>query len=540
MRLSQRWLSSQILLVVVAGWVIGLAAIHHAWLVPSIQSQLARQESSAAVRWIEQGLAGLARERNDLGQRCRRLADDPPAIARLVSPRNNTTPATAPDSSSRDANVAVVVCSADRTIARMSGWMGQGSVRPGRDGWQLGQSLDNSPVFPPAWQESDLTGLASVGGRTCLFAREAIGDGAAPGDKGGWIVLVRPIDWPMLQELSDVSGVQVMVVDSPRRETAGNADNAIEHWSTGSGSLSATAALKDSLGRPIAQLQVSGSTIDLNSSAASMRGGYMVQLLWLIGSALVTFVVIYLLFIRPLAILVRRLSARDVTDNRDRLASGLFAETGILARKFSDVMGRIVTLSETDPLTGLTNRRQFRLLLEHEFNLSLRHNAPLAVLMIDVDFFKQVNDKYGHLVGDEVLTMVARTIQDAVRKTDVSGRYGGEEFAVVLPRTSMDQAAVLGERIRDEILRRVVMHEQDLVKVTVSVGVASMPQMACRRPEDLLNFADQAMYVAKRAGRNRTELASEMNAETQAQSPLAVSRSVLAAVGSSSCQNATG
>ncbi|MDD4891651.1 MAG: GGDEF domain-containing protein, partial [Phycisphaerae bacterium] len=200
-------------------------------------------------------------------------------------------------------------------------------------------------------------------------------------------------------------------------------------------------------------------------------------------------------------------------------SAGLFAETGILASKFGDVMDRIVVLSETDSLTGLTNRRQYQILLDHEFNMSKRHNAPLAVLMIDVDHFKLVNDRYGHLVGDEVLQMIAHVIRDACRKTDVAGRFGGEEFSVILPRTSMDQAAVLADRIRTEVLHRVVMHEQEMVKAAISIGVASIPQMPCNRPEDLVDFADRALYCAKRTGRNRTVLANQLVPEEPANAP---------------------
>lgn len=509
MKFSRRWLSSQILLLVIAGWVSGLACIHHVWLVPSIKSQLEKQENSAAVRWIEQSLNGLARERRNIDGLCESFAKSAEAGQRLQAAGRHRAPSTLPDGPLHAKSYSVALCSRDRRVLSLAGWLEQDGPPNHSTTWPMGTDLSGSAVFPAGWAGSSFTGLVSLGGRSCLFARRPIGP---PDQPSGYAVVVRAIDPPMLADLSAQTGVNVMVISS-RSQTAHSND--IASWSTGNGSLSAEVMLKDSLGRSIGRLQVTGSVIDFNASAERMRSAYLVQLLWLIGSALFMFAVVYALFIRPLSILVRRLGDMELTQKRRKLSAGLFAETGILARKFSDVMDRIVQLSETDALTGLKNRRHYQLLLSHEFNMSRRHNAPLAVLMIDVDHFKMVNDRHGHLVGDEVLQMVARTIQDACRKSDVAGRYGGEEFSLILPRTSTDQALVLGERIRSEVLHRSIMHAEELVKVTISVGVASMPQMPCQRPEDLIDHADRALYAAKHAGRNRTICASQLDEKNQ-------------------------
>ncbi len=549
MKIMQRWLSSQILLMVIVAWVIGLALIHHLWLVPSMKRQMAREESSVSVGWIEQSLSGLARERKALARlgeawTASLLAtpgDGPARSAQGLAAHSADAdaglrgraaaagpPTTLPDQAVRDlAPNGLIVCDARRKVLATFGWLTQNHPnRPPRT-WNVGDDLTGGPLFPatlqgppptgaarsgpgaqpPAsrnrlgpLQSPQLTGMVLANSRVCLFARQPV--------SGGYIFLVRPIDWPMLQDLSNVTGVNVTVTDTP---ISGGGLDSVNRWSAAPGMLAAEVNLRDSLGKPIGRVRATGNVlVDMNSSTEKIRSAYLVQLLWLIGSSLVTFAVVYLLFIRPLAILVRRLSDKELTSKREGLSSGLFAETGILARKFSDVMDRIVVLSETDPLTGLANRRQFQILLNHEFHLSKRHGSPLAALMIDIDFFKQVNDRYGHLLGDEVLQMVAATVHQVCRKTDVCGRYGGEEFAVVLPRTDMQQAAHIGERVREEIIQRAVRHGVEKVAVTVSVGVAAIPEMPCTRPEDLLDLADKALYRAKGSGRNRTVLASEL------------------------------
>jgi diguanylate cyclase (GGDEF)-like protein len=404
----------------------------------------------------------------------------------------------------------------------------------------VGDSLAGGPIFPPATVTADLGGLASVGGRACLFARQPIGDRHTP---DGFAVFVRPIDNTLLGELAKTTGVGITVIDLPLAggSAAASSSDHPARATVAAGTLFAETSLQDSLGRPIARLRVSGSVAELDRAASNMWSAYLVQLCWLLGWGLVTFAAVYLLFIRPLSILVRRLSAPDVAGQRSGLATGLFAEAGILATKFAGVMGRIVELSQIDGLTGLINRRQFQILLDHEFNMSHRHGSPLAMMMIDVDRFKRVNDTFGHLVGDEVLAMVARAVAESTRRSDVCARYGGEEFAVILPRTTMEQALPIAERIRDEIARRVVLRNPDSIKVTASIGVASIPEMMCARPEHLVDAADRALYLAKRLGRDRAVLASELPPTETALGPGPLAHSALdvpPATGSSSASAA--
>jgi diguanylate cyclase (GGDEF)-like protein len=170
---------------------------------------------------------------------------------------------------------------------------------------------------------------------------------------------------------------------------------------------------------------------------------------------------------------------------------------------------RLVRSGLTDVLTGWHNRRYLQTRLHEEIARSQRDQSALTCLMIDVDYFKKINDQYGHLAGDEILRQVARRIEIEVRDSDVSARYGGEEFVVLLPRTGIGAGRLLAERMRNAVLAEqfVLPGVAEPVAVTVSIGVAehgSMPgtEDLSVAAERLIAFADDALYVAKASGRN--------------------------------------
>jgi diguanylate cyclase (GGDEF)-like protein len=167
----------------------------------------------------------------------------------------------------------------------------------------------------------------------------------------------------------------------------------------------------------------------------------------------------------------------------------------------------------TDELTGLANARAFRSILDREIERSRRFQSPLSLVMLDLDDFKQVNDRYGHQQGDEVLASVAAVLRDFSRDIDAPARYGGEELAVVLPQTDSDGAELLAERMREAVerLRVPSVSGRDPLRVTASFGVASVPESAADR-EELVAAADAALYRAKRGGKNRVERAERVAA----------------------------
>jgi diguanylate cyclase (GGDEF)-like protein len=163
-------------------------------------------------------------------------------------------------------------------------------------------------------------------------------------------------------------------------------------------------------------------------------------------------------------------------------------------------------LAITDVLTGLRTRRFFGAQLPVEIAKARRSGAPLAVLIVDIDHFKSINDGYGHPAGDRVLVEVARRLQESVRPSDVLARYGGEEFAVVVPSVSFEELAAIGERLRNQIASSQIQVATDVwLHVTVSIGTSTMPVNG-GTPAELITTADRALYAAKAQGRDRVVL----------------------------------
>ncbi|MDC0746809.1 MULTISPECIES: GGDEF domain-containing protein [Polyangium] len=159
-----------------------------------------------------------------------------------------------------------------------------------------------------------------------------------------------------------------------------------------------------------------------------------------------------------------------------------------------------------DGLTKAFNKRYFLSRLETEIAYAKRHRAPLSLVMFDVDHFKRVNDTYGHLAGDYVLTKISKLTMNTVRTEDVFARYGGEEFGVICRGVSLGNAGILGERLRSAVETASFEHEGTRIPITISVGVAASPDLPVETPEQLIAAADEALYQAKRTGRNRVLL----------------------------------
>jgi diguanylate cyclase (GGDEF)-like protein len=158
-------------------------------------------------------------------------------------------------------------------------------------------------------------------------------------------------------------------------------------------------------------------------------------------------------------------------------------------------------LAKTDGLTGLLNRRALFETATQEFSRAQRYERALSVLMLDIDHFKRINDTYGHQVGDVVIQEIAAVLKGTLRETDFIGRYGGEEFAVILPETSLEQAFEVAERIRCQISDRLIVNDSTNLQVTVSLGIATL-KAGMGTIDEMLKQADQALYQAKFNGRN--------------------------------------
>ncbi|CBL46855.1 Hypothetical protein HDN1F_32720 [gamma proteobacterium HdN1] len=183
-------------------------------------------------------------------------------------------------------------------------------------------------------------------------------------------------------------------------------------------------------------------------------------------------------------------------------------DTAIYRTMHQAAIKKLEMVSRIDGLTQLFNRSHWQSRLNEEFSRSARYQTPLSLIMFDLDFFKNVNDTYGHLGGDAVLCAVSAVIKNSVRENDIAGRYGGEEFGILLPNTPESGAMIVAERIRASIEATTIPFEDYEIRATASLGVteykATVPDC-----ENLIARADAALYKAKEAGRNRVILFTE-------------------------------
>jgi diguanylate cyclase (GGDEF)-like protein len=172
-------------------------------------------------------------------------------------------------------------------------------------------------------------------------------------------------------------------------------------------------------------------------------------------------------------------------------------------QQLESMLHHVEALAVTDALTGLFNRRRFADVLKREFAVTKRYRNTLSCLLLDLDHFKSVNDRFGHDAGDQVLKEVARRISESLREVDLAARFGGEEFAVLLPHTSKKDAAVVAARLLTKVRRQEFKFGSEIVRITVSIGCSGNTDVVSDNAEDLVKAADLALYEAKHQGRDR-------------------------------------
>lgn len=203
-----------------------------------------------------------------------------------------------------------------------------------------------------------------------------------------------------------------------------------------------------------------------------------------------------------------------LTNSFNKMADSLEKQQKInkqIMEKLNKRSERWKKIAITDGLTGLYNKRYLQTCLEREFHHAARFFQPLSLIMLDIDFFKKVNDTYGHQVGDEVLKELAKVLVDSIRKLDIAVRYGGEEFTLVCPVTTLEAAKSLAERIRKKIESHDFITSAGILNITISLGVASLKEIKDstldQQSQEFIARADAALYQAKAKGRNRVEIA---------------------------------
>lgn len=210
----------------------------------------------------------------------------------------------------------------------------------------------------------------------------------------------------------------------------------------------------------------------------------------------------------PLMIKDSAIGVMNIVNRREGLFNNEDLQTALTMANQAAVViekARLFNLATIDGLTGLVVHRHFQAKMAEEFRRARRYNKPLAYMMTDIDHFKKFNDTWGHQTGDMVLREVAKIVRDNARDTDTAARYGGEEFGVILPETDYEGAMLLAERVRSSVENAVFSGPQGGLKVTLSVGVSSIPRLQPESALEMIKFADDALYVCKRNGRNRIE-----------------------------------
>jgi diguanylate cyclase (GGDEF)-like protein len=210
------------------------------------------------------------------------------------------------------------------------------------------------------------------------------------------------------------------------------------------------------------------------------------------------------------------------SDDRFQIGTSTMLKFAIADENEANMQRKLADASLREPLTGLYSRRHFQERFAAEVAVAHRHDRPLSLLMIDVDYFKRVNDRFGHLAGDEVLKTVARALSQGIRIEDVLARFGGEEFVVLAREAAADAAMAVAERLRQlvEVAQTVWESGHDVpvgITVTVSICVAQLGPEETER--DLFEHADQAMYRAKKNGRNQVVLAGPATPKPKMRKP---------------------
>lgn len=195
-----------------------------------------------------------------------------------------------------------------------------------------------------------------------------------------------------------------------------------------------------------------------------------------------------------------KVSTVKIVEPNDREVGYIVTLTDIT--KYMDTMEELNHIASRDALTGVFNRRYFVELSTHELEKSKRYHQPLSMIILDLDFFKQINDNYGHQAGDAVLQEVAGICRNSIRSTDILGRYGGEEFVIFLPETTLEDCQMIANRILTNIEAAEVFYEEKCIKATASLGITGVNSATVESLDYFLKYADAALYQAKSDGRN--------------------------------------
>jgi diguanylate cyclase (GGDEF)-like protein len=356
-------------------------------------------------------------------------------------------------------------------------------------------------------------GLVRIGDRVALFAQTNLLRGEGGADVPGHIGLARFVDDSLLPSLGALLGGGVVLVggDSLPSSALAQASASEAYWPVSDDQLGVAWLASDAAGRHLGYFRADVPVSQISRQAAVARRIILIIMALSVGLVSLIITGTHILVAGPVVRLLRRLQQLDSGQGTiSTLTRDLHGEPLLLARKLESAFERLAHMSKTDPLTALANRTHFHEVLDAFYHQARRYNRPLSVIVLDVDYFKAVNDTAGHQAGDEVLKWVGSAIEKACRKADLPARMGGDEFAVLLPETPCLDAQHVAERIRQNISGEPVVVGGLTLKLTASIGVADLNCGEIDGPQKMVVHADRALYAAKEAGRNRVMLAHDL------------------------------
>lgn len=348
-------------------------------------------------------------------------------------------------------------------------------------------------------------GVIQVGDVTVVFARHRLA--AERGAHGYDLWLVNPLARVL------PAGV-VVVVGRPLPPSALDPGNRSRSpwWARQDETLTVAWPAVGATGRTIGFYQASASVRQIHQQAVASRRMVLTVLSLSIGLLALILLSMHVLVTGPMYRLMSRLRNLPFGENApEDLTRNLHGGPLALARRLKSAFDKLAELSRIDTLTDLANRRHFDQTLTKFYAQARRYGRPLSLIVMDVDFFKAVNDTGGHQAGDELLQLIAQSVRRACRHADLPVRLGGDEFAILLPETPCQDAAKVAQRIRKSIADHEVKLESLSLHVTISVGVTDLDVGEIDSPAAMKIVADQAMYLAKDRGRNCVVQAQELS-----------------------------
>jgi len=365
-------------------------------------------------------------------------------------------------------------------------------------------------------------GLFRLSGVWTVVGSARVPGAAKDGRSPGRLWLGRHVDGRLLKRVGLAAGGRVFLVAAdalpPAAVRGGASDHAL--WVDRDGTLVMACPLRGASGATAGYFRAELPIGAIGHLAASSRRTALIVLTLSVGVALLVVMGVHILVVGPVVRLLKRVDAvRKGESGPADLLKGLHGEPKMLAQELVDAFDRLGEISRTDELTGLANRRHFEQVLAALYHQAQRYHRPLSLMIVDIDFFKAINDTGGHPLGDEALRRVSDILRRACRQADLPARIGGDELCVILPETTAQEASAMAERFRQAVAREVVEANSVKMELAASIGITDLSAGQIDSPGEMLALADEALYSAKKGGRNRVVQARDLGGPSRGGDP---------------------